>query len=257
MPENLKEKCALIIIAHDGAFQVGDKGDKFMLYLSENLSSEGIIVASINYGLGFKASEAKALEAMHKAAQNMRGAIRFLLNSKYKKFIDQNRIYVAGASAGGITALNAAFKEDGEFEEFYRDKLAGQAFFECMDCGTNDFQIEYKIQGVISMWGGINDINIIDNIIPTLLIHGKEDLTVPYDYGYPFEQLGMHNKSSGRLIFSKIYGSKPICDRLGDFGTLISIEGKGHSPQYNENGNLDMVTCANIMNEISKFISQN
>ena len=252
-----KEKMPLLVLAHDGAFQVGDKGDDFMSEISKELAKRGVIVASINYALGFQISRAKALEAIHKAALNMRGAIRYLLTSEFADLIDIESIYVGGASAGGITSLTAAFLEDGEFLEFIRDDLAGQAFFECMDCGANFLDANFSIKGVISLWGGIVDISWIDNKVSTLLIHGVDDEIVPYEYDYPFVQLGLQYKSSGKLVFDKMYGSKEIKKKLGSYAVLVPLIGYGHSPQYNEQGDLDVQLTKDIINLIDNFINKN
>ncbi len=250
------KKMPLLILAHDGAFQVGYKSDPFMVYLSENLASKEIIVASVNYGLGFIVSNAKAKETIHKSAQSLRAAVRNLLESPYGRYIDVNSIYIGGASAGGIASMYAAFVDDGEFEKFYRDKVAGQAFFECMDCGINKNKTKFKIKGVISMWGAIHRLDVLENNnIPVLMFHGDKDETVPYDYDYPFSKLGFQHKSSGRLIFDKLYGSKKIKDKLGTQAELITFYGEGHSPQYYKNSsNFNSQNCSKILNKIYSFI---
>ena len=257
LPSSRTSASPLLVLAHDGAFQIGDKGDPFMQYLAESLARHGVVVASVNYGLGFQVSKAKALGAIHTAVQNIRGAIRFLLSKKEEYGINPERIYVGGVSAGGIAALTTAFLEEGEYPDFVRDQLAGSQFFECLDCNTNRIKHPFTVYGVISMWGGVTDIQIVDNQIQTLLIHGNEDMTVPYAYGYPFETLGFHNKSSGRLIFDPVYGSKRIKDQLGEHATLVTLQGKPHSPQYVKGKNeLNMEVAASILGYISSFISK-
>lgn len=257
LPKSRESASPLLVLAHDSAFQVGDKGDPFMQYLGESLARQGVVVASVNYGLGFQVSKAKALGAIHTAVQNIRGAIRFLLSKKEEYGINPQRIYVGGVSAGGIAALTTAFLEEGEYPDFVRDQLAGSQFFECLDCNTNRIKHPFTVYGVISMWGGVTDIQFVDNKIQTLLIHGNEDMTVPYEYGYPFETLGFHNKSSGRLIFDPVYGSKRIKDQLGEHATLVTLQGKPHSPQYVKGKNeLNMEVAASILGYISSFISK-
>jgi len=251
------KKMPLLILAHDGAFQVGYKSDPFMVYLGENLASKEIIVASVNYGLGFIVSNAKAKETIHKSAQSLRAAVRYLLESPYGRYIDVNSIYIGGASAGGIASMYAAFVDDGEFEKFYRDKVAGQAFFECMDCGINKNKTKFQIKGVISMWGAIHRLDVLDNNnISVLMFHGDKDETVPYDYDYPFSKLGFQHKSSGRLIFDKLYGSKKIKENLGNSSELITFYGEGHSPQYIKNSsNFNSQNCSKILSKIYSFIN--
>jgi dipeptidyl aminopeptidase/acylaminoacyl peptidase len=250
------KKMPLLILAHDGAFQVGYKSDPFMVYLGENLASKQIIVASVNYGLGFIVSNAKAKETIHKSAQSLRAAVRYLLESPYGKYIDVDNIFIGGASAGGIASMYASFVDDGEFEKFYRDKVAGQAFFECMDCGINKNKTKFNIKGVISMWGAIHNLDVLENNnIPVLMFHGDKDETVPFDYDYPFSKLGFQHKSSGRLIFDKLYGSKKIKEKLGTKSELITFYNEGHSPQYIKKSNIfNQENCSKILNKIYSFI---
>lgn len=255
IPKSTSGSFPLLVLAHDGAFQIGDKADPFMQFLGTSLAQQGIVVVSINYGMGFQVSQAKALGAIHTAVQNMRGALRFLLSKQNEYKINPELVYVGGASAGGITALTTAFLEEGEYPDFVRDKLAGSQFFECLDCGTNRITQDFRVKGVVSMWGGVTDITIVDNPVHTLLFHGDADMTVPYEYGYPFEKLGFYNKSSGRLIFDQMYGSKKIKDTLGPYATLFTLNGADHSPQYEKGKNtLNMEIASGIVSEIVSFI---
>jgi len=63
-----------------------------------------------------------------------------------------------------------------------------------------------------------------------LSIHGTADEIVPYEYDHPFKNSLLVN----RLLMDKMYGSKPIHDRLNILGLrnrLISLNGLGHEPE--------------------------
>ncbi|MBC8004095.1 MAG: hypothetical protein H7X84_01365, partial [Verrucomicrobia bacterium] len=60
--------------------------------------------------------------------------------------------------------------------------------------------------------------------------HGTADDIVPYETDYPFRNARMIN----RFVVDKMYGSKPIDDRLKILGIrnrLVSLDGLGHEPE--------------------------
>jgi hypothetical protein len=96
----------------------------------------------------------------------------------------------------------------------------------------NRFAETFSIKGVANMWGAVSDLNIIDadEKIPVLSIHGTDDEVVPFEYDFPFRNSLMIN----RMIMDKMYGSKPIHDRLSVLGIknkLVALPGKGHEPE--------------------------
>lgn len=124
--------------------------------------------------------------------------------------------------------------------------------------GANDHP--FKVKAVVNMWGAVHDLAMLKNSPETSILsfHGDADQIVPYDYGYPFDQVldpyvdeviynlpgsmmgladWMRNwLTSGRPInewaFNPMYGSKAIHDKaiaLGMRNELHSLEGGGHS----------------------------
>ena len=82
------------------------------------------------------------------------------------------------------------------------------------------------------MWGAVSDLSIIDPVekIPVLSIHGTADDVVPFEYDFPFKKSLMVN----RLLMDKMYGSKPVHDRLNSLeirNRLVALPGLGHEPE--------------------------
>ncbi len=123
----------------------------------------------------------------------------------------------------------------------------------------------FKIKAVVNMWGAVHDLSMLKNSPETSILsfHGDADRIVPYDYGYPFDQvldpyvddviynlpgymMGMAQwmrewVTSGRPInewaFNPMYGSKAIHDKatsLGMRSVLHTMEGGGHSLHLDE-----------------------
>ena len=102
----------LLVLIHGGAFYNGDKRSIGFPEMGKYFAQRGYVVASINYRLGFWPWNQSVDRAGYKAVQDANAAIRYLLNRKDELNIDPNNIYVAGSSAGAITALNVAFMNE-------------------------------------------------------------------------------------------------------------------------------------------------
>lgn len=234
----------LILLMHGGAFIMGDKATTTVGELAENFARKGYVVAVINYRMGFNPASKSSLErSAYRAVQDARAALRFLSYNAENYRIDPDCIFLAGSSAGAITALNAAFmKEDerpestrGNFWQFQKD-LGG------LDESTNTYLNTYTIKAVANLWGAVHDTNLIDREenIPVLNFHGDADKIVPCDYNYPFTELDTSITSN---IVSKMYGSKCIHERLinqGIHSELVIFPRAGHEPQY-EAGNYSRI----------------
>jgi hypothetical protein len=118
----------------------------------------------------------------------------------------------------------------------------------------NKYTETFKIKAVVNMWGAVADVNMIDRDenIPVLSIHGTADDIVPFENDYPFRNSLMIN----RLVMDKMYGSKPIHDRLQILGVrnkLVSLEGLGHEPELETYNTLNH-WMDTISNNVSRFL---
>ncbi len=114
-------KRPLMIWIHGGAMISGDKND--MSDLCRSFAKAGYVTASVNYRLGiicdsaawscnfpnysclFASDTAEWYRAAYRAMQDVKGAIRYLVNRSDIFRIDKHNIFVSGESAGAITAL--------------------------------------------------------------------------------------------------------------------------------------------------------
>src|SRR6185436_17575714 len=94
----------------------------------------------------------------------------------------------------------------------------------CLDCSGNSLAHDVKLAGIISLWGGMWDINWIEaeENVSSLLIYGSADGTVPYDTGHAF----------GSTLSPFVYGSVPIereMSRLGIPHESHPFDSLGHA----------------------------
>ncbi len=242
----------LVMLIHGGAFYIGSKETAAEKSLATSLAKRGYVVASIDYRLGFKLLASDVEMSAYRAIQDAHAALRFLAHNAKGLGIDPDQIYVGGTSAGAVASLNVAFMRNDERPKRILEAAREGSVMNIEESG-NKYTESFKIKAVVNMWGAVSDLNIIDKDekISVLSIHGTADDIVPYEYNHPFEKLTLVN----RLVMDKMYGSKPIHDRLNALGTrnrLVAFEGLGHEPElatYNTlNHYMDTIT-----NQVSRF----
>jgi acetyl esterase/lipase len=228
---DLLKKRPVIMLIHGGAFYIGSKESIFEQALATALAKRGYFVASIDYRLGFKTAPADIEMSGYRAIQDAHAALRFLAHHAEGIGIDPNQVYVAGTSAGGVASLNVAFMDNDERPKRILENEKKGLVSKIEESG-NKFTETFTIKAVANMWGAVSDLNIIDTDekIPVLSIHGTNDIVVPFEHDFPFRNSLMLN----RLIMDKMYGSKPIHDKLNSLGIrnrLVALPGLGHEPQ--------------------------
>lgn len=243
----------LVMLIHGGAFYIGSKESACEAALATSLAKRGYLVASIDYRLGFKLTPGDVELSAYRAIQDANAALRFLAHNAKGLGIDPNQVYVGGTSAGAVASLNVAFMTNDERPERIMEAAKEGKLGKIEESG-NKYTETFKIKAVINMWGAVADVNIIgkDDRVSVLSIHGTADDIVPFENDYPFRNSLMIN----RLVMDKMYGSKPIHNRLQILGIrnrLVTLEGLGHEPElatYNTLNNW----MDTISNNVSRFL---
>lgn len=244
----------LMVLIHGGAFFNGDKQDEPIAKWCRHYASLGYVVVSPNYRMGFVPSRESIDKAGYRATQDVHAAVRYMLHRASSYHIDPDWLFVAGSSAGAITALNVAFMRDKDRPETVRDEgPVTKLLPECKE--------KVKVRAVGNMWGAVVDTLILKNSPNTAIIsfHGDADNIVPYGHDYPFKnivQSGGKISESLRQIFSskekqgtapqdqlisKMYGSQCIdqyARRHGMRSRLFTAKGKGHSLHVDDHRNI-------------------
>lgn len=235
------KKHPLVMLVHGGAFYFGSKDDASITSWCRHLASQGYVTASIDYRIGFLPTMASIGRAGYRAVQDAHAAMRYLVSHQEEYGIDTSMIFVGGASAGAITALNLAFMTNETRPEYTHGGFLRPDLGDIDTCG-NAIKADFRIKGLIDMWGALPDTALMrDRDIPILAFHGDADDIVPYDHNYPFSIAGPLKT----LLVEPMFGSSCIVDhalKLGHQAHLVTFSGFKHSPHvdpstkaFNEN----------------------
>lgn len=220
----------VLVCAHSGAFVSGSKSVDDMVAFCDSMAHRGYVTASIDYRLGMNVfSSESSTRAVYRGVQDGRAAIRFLKENAEIYGVDTNNIYILGSSAGAYIAQHNLYMdtEDERPPETYLNPDLG-----CLDCSGNDFEHSGRANGLVSLWGALQDTILIiqENNIPVYLVHGTADATVPFGYGNAF----------GNQAFPATYGSSLVADRIENLGNealKYFVFGEGHEFYGTDNGN--------------------
>jgi len=173
----------LIIWIHGGSFTSGSKRDFSLETFTDFLVPKGYTTAHISYRLSsdpvlIENSQIDTLslyKAVHNAVHDARAAVRYFKINNVLYNIDPDRIYIAGISAGAITALELAYID--KLDELYPDALPLSIEGESGSNGADS-----QVAGVISLCGTTVFPEIIEGPTdpPLFMAHDLRDPIVPY-----------------------------------------------------------------------------
>jgi len=200
----------LLILIHGGAFFNGDKASLGFPEWGRHFAAAGYVVASVNYRLGFHLNTISVERAGFRAVQDVNSAIAFILHDRERFRADPERVFLAGTSAGGIAALNAAFMRDANIPK--SSKGEGGIM------GVNEgIAKPFKVRAVGNMWGAVEDTTIFGNArTPVLSIHSTGDPIVPFGEGHPFTKIFGND-----VIFPKMFGSAAVTRLTRSRGSVL------------------------------------
>ena len=234
----------LIVLMHSGGFLTGNKDVNDMQWICDSFARRGYVTCTIDYRQGFNPLSGNAAErAVYRGLQDAASAIRYLKEFRATYKIDTTQIFAWGSSAGSFTALNLAFLDESERPA----STMNSPNLGCINCSGNAYVHNSKVQAIASCWGGIGNISWINsnNNVPTILFHGNNDGTVPYNQGSPF----------GLGTLPTTYGSQPIDARLTNQGILHEFYtgvNKPHEYWGTSNGTFSGAPTADYLDIIRK-----
>ncbi|HZY39982.1 MAG TPA: alpha/beta hydrolase [Mucilaginibacter sp.] len=173
-PENDNEtRRPLIIWMHGGGFKYGSKSAKNIQLWCKTFAQRGYVCVAVNYHLSknnpvFNFDE--FLKASYYAVQDLRMAVEYFKKNAGAYHIDPDKIILAGNSAGGIIALQAAYSSD---EELVRlAKLPPDS--------ASKNKAPVNAVAIINFWGAIYNLDWLKNErIPIVSALGSNDNIVP------------------------------------------------------------------------------
>ncbi len=221
----------VLIFAFGGAFIQGDRHAWYVKRVCRQFAKMGYVTIANDYRIGVDPLEVLLMQHMRiffRPMQDMRATVQYLkadfseLGNNFG--IDTSKIFLGGASAGGISAMMTAYcNEPSEISEMgdisALDDLGG---FDA----TTGFYPEYNwdVAAVVSVSGAIVNREWMEaGDVPILMAHGDQDLIVPYGFG-----------AIGGGVLGGIFdlqGSSVVHEEALNIGMcsyLFTMEGYGH-----------------------------
>jgi para-nitrobenzyl esterase len=183
------QKRPILFFTHGGSFVTGTKADGDVVYLCREFAKRGYVCISQDYRIGMEEFNTQsAARAVWRAMQDARAAIRYMKANASTYKVDTNMIIYGGSSAGGFTALHAAFLDQPnevlpliDTSEYTGVGSTGLGNFRGT---TNNLPNSSDgIKAVVNLCGAIGDtawIQAKDKNVVVINMHGTNDKTVPY-----------------------------------------------------------------------------
>jgi lysophospholipase L1-like esterase len=190
-------KRPLVIFIHGGGFQNNNRFGGYSARVCNGFTKRGYVTASIEYRLGIEGSKTNRdyLEALYRAQQDGRAAVRFFRRYAAKYGIDTSQIFVAGSSAGSMTALAMAYWKPGNVSADIDQRRWGS-----LEGNSGNEGFSSRVHGVINSWGALPDYRWIQQgDAPVFNISGTADKTVPFDSSYNYH--GFHD--GGYILYQR------------------------------------------------------
>ena len=165
-----------VLMIHGGGFVAGDKDDRKTECIT--LAQRGYVAATINYRLGWNTGLQK-IQAIYRAHQDAHASLRYLVANYNAYGIDTNWMFIGGSSAGSITANNAIYTSQSEWNVIYPgiENLLGS-----LDTSGNIYTNSFDIKGMFNNWGAVPINSMQPNeMVPQIAFHGELDPTIDID----------------------------------------------------------------------------
>jgi acetyl esterase/lipase len=161
----------LIIWMHGGGFKFGSKSAEDVALWSKTFAQRGYVCANINYRLSKKNPLFhfdELMKSSYYAVQDVKTAVEYFKRNAVRYGIDPNKIVLAGNSAGGIIALQAAYATNAELADM--TKITGDSI------AINPPHERVHVAAVINFWGAIYNLNWLENAkVPIVTCLGSND----------------------------------------------------------------------------------
>jgi lysophospholipase L1-like esterase len=179
-----EKKRPLLIFIHGGGFKNNSKTGGYSAMLCNGFGKRGYVTATIDYrlGVGKEGTNKDYYEAMYRAQQDGKAAIRFFRKNAALYGIDTNQIFITGSSAGSKTCLAIAYMNLADVPTEINTQKWGT-----LEGNSGNEGYSSKVNGVMNAWGAMPNLNWINKgDVPLFNVAGTEDKTVPYDSSYDY-----------------------------------------------------------------------
>jgi acetyl esterase/lipase len=261
----------LLVTLHGGAFLNGNKRDTSLVEWCRYFASLGYVAASVDYREGYRRNVRETDDALFKALKDANAAVRFLLK-RDSLLIHSERIFAAGADAGGITALNLAYMREENMPEVIVEE-------EDSTIVTHQSLLRgFDVRAVANLWGAVPDTAILQNAkIPVISFQSREDPVIPFGAGYPFDDVKKEPEDGFNILrsvfesivsifvpeverhpFREMYGAGVIhrvLKRCGTTNELHAYSGARHNLFLKEDGLIDYPVYDEVKEKTAAFFA--
>ncbi len=239
----------IVFFVHGGGFSGGNKNETEDI--CKSFAARGYIAVSPSYRLGFYRpgqfdypyclDHAELYRALHRAIQDVKGAIRFIKNRSSLDSSNPHAVYIGGFSAGGFIALSVGHIDKlsekipltdsiQDANTFYGNKPRHALGSHIGNLHLGNY--DASVSGVINLFGALTDTSYIEpQGVPTFLYHQINDPVVPCGINKPYYFFPFGVPDNYPLVYGSCY-LKGIFEKngysSGSFRTWI-INGNNHS----------------------------
>ena len=181
----------LMIFIHGGGFQNNTKTGSYSSLICTGLAKRGYVTASIDYRLGITKSKSDTAyyEALYRAVQDAKAAIRFFRRFANQYGIDTSQIFIMGSSAGAKTAMHLAYLKQKDVPDYIANKLG------TLEGDSGNEGYSSSVSGVVNCWGAMMNFHWIQKgDVPLFNVCGLKDKTVPYDSSFSYHSFNYGGK---------------------------------------------------------------
>ncbi len=190
-----------LVLIHGGGFVGGSRAYSNMVNLAQYYSSRGWVVFSIDYrlvgdlgtvpeawvdslaGLSIDPGTLSQSLAIYPAHRDAKAALRWVAAHAEEYNINLDYLTVGGASAGAITAIGVGVTEPEDF-------TAELTVEEDPTLTSTHLGVDFEVRAILDFWGSRISVSILEGTYgldrfdpsdpPLCIIHGTEDVTVPF-----------------------------------------------------------------------------
>ena len=231
-PNQIKQAYPLIFFAHGGGWISGFRNQPNNVSWCKFLASKGFAIASIDYRFAMRNN-------MDNILTDYADALDFVKNNYEELRIDKDNILLMGLSAGGHLALLYASYYTFMNHETKMKGIKGVCVYYCPSDLRDMFGKEQKSLiarfATMATLKGIPDKKpgpysyyspvewISERMIPTLVVHGRKDMVVPYTSSIKLVRRLKSKNIPCRFLLHK-QGGHGFETHLKDFRTIRILE---------------------------------
>lgn len=232
-PNSNKSFYPLIYFCHGGGWISGFRDQPSNVSWCKFLASKGFVVSSIDYRYGYRNNMLNLLA-------DYNDGIKFLKDNYYKFKIDKQNIVLMGLSAGGhMTLLYASYLSYNNIDKPLTGIKSVVAYYPPTDLKA--LVSDKHSKSIFAKFGTVTTLNnspsdfddpyeyyspcrwVSEKMPPVLIVHGKEDGTVPFSGSVDFARsLKKHNVEYEFLVHNTADHS--FDTQMTDYSTINIIE---------------------------------